>query len=95
MKQINFRIDNLELRSCGEHLLSVKPHTTCEIVKWKKSGLKEYCYVVAYWKRNKEGFDLQFVGDRPFDIEPHLFMYLAQIGQYWLDIEFKDTQEES
>ena len=95
MKQINFRIDNLELRSCGEQLLLDKAPKTCEIVQWKKHNQTEYCYTLAYWKRGKEGFDLVFVGSRPFNSESNIFMYLARIGQYWIDIEFKETLEES
>lgn len=95
MKQINFRIDDIELRSCGEHLLLGEPHNRFEIVKWEKPGQVEYCYTVAYWKRGKEGFYLMFVGSRPLGIKSNLFMYLVKIGQYWLDIEFKHTLEES
>ena len=35
---------------------------------------KEYCWTVAYWNKGKEGYDLQFVGGRPFDVDGELFM---------------------
>jgi hypothetical protein len=86
--KFNTRIDDLELRSCGEHLLAegVK-HNTAEIVKWAKdAGKKEYCWTVAYWNKHKEGYDLRFVGNRPFDVNSDIFMKLAKQGQQLLDM---------
>jgi hypothetical protein len=75
----------LSVRSCDIHLLSVGVHVTAEVVKNELGGT---CYAIAYWVKNKEGFDLQFIGDRPFSESPADFMYLAQIGQEILDNEF-------
>lgn len=72
---------DLELRSCNASLLSDGEHTTAEIIKWLASG---HCIAVAYWIATSEGFDLKFVGDRPFDVDPHRFMQLAQHGQNML-----------
>ena len=89
MQKFNFRVEDLEVRSCGKHLLSDGEHNRAEIVKWAKdTGKKEYCWTVAYWNENKEGYDLQFVGGRPFDVDGELFMKLAKQGQQMLDDAF-------
>lgn len=80
--KFNIRIDNLEVRSCNENLLSVGDHTKAEIVKWEDEAS---CYTLAYWTKDSEGYDLQFVGNRPFGADWRLFMDLAQQGQKLLD----------
>ena len=88
--KFSFRIEDLELRSCGDHLLieGVK-HTRAEIIKWAKdTEQKEYCWTVAYWNRHKEGYDLQFIGNRPFDTNQEIFMKLAKQGQQLLEDVF-------
>lgn len=86
----SFRIEDLELRSCGDNLLvEGVEHTKAEIVKWAKdTGQKEYCWTVAYWDRHKEGYDLKFVGNRPFDTNQKIFMALAKQGQQLLEDAF-------
>ena len=80
------RLENYELRSCGEHLMLECEHVTGEIVEWSEaSGEKAHCWTIAYWIENKEGFDLKFVGDRPFKCYPNLFFKLAKMGQTLLD----------
>ena len=59
MKKFNFRIGDLEARSCNDHLSQNNKHTTLEINKW---GNKDTCYTIAYWERGKEGFSLKFLG---------------------------------
>mgnify|MGYP004003389163 FL=1 len=45
-----------------------------EIVKWENGYVREgeehplYCYSLAYWEKDEEGWNLTFFGDRPFDI---------------------------
>lgn len=88
----NFRIKQLELRSCTEQLLINGEHTTAEIVKWwNNKNEKPSCYTLAYWKKDKEGFYLTFVGDRPFDpdVDKDNFWLLAKQGQQLLDIKFR------
>ena len=46
------------------------------------------CYTIAYWSKGSEGYDLQFVGNRPFDVDEKLFMELAKYGQLILDSYF-------
>lgn len=89
MQKFNFRVEDLEVRSCNEHLLSKGEHNRAEIVKWAKdTGGKEYYWTVAYWNEHKEGYDLQFVSGLPFDVDGKLFMKLAKQGQRMLDDAF-------
>jgi hypothetical protein len=44
-------------------------------------------YTVAYWKKHSEGFDLCFVGRRPFTTDLAALMTLARIGQDLLETE--------
>ncbi len=83
----NFRKDDLEVRSCNESLLSSGEHTKAEIVKWEDNERK-HCYTLAYWTKDSEGYDLQFVSNRPFDVDFQLFMELAKQGQLILDSYF-------
>jgi hypothetical protein len=82
--KFNIRIDNLEIRSCNETLLSGGDHTTAEVVKWDGEE-RPNCYTIAYWSKGGEGYELQFVGNRPFDVDEKLFMELAKYGQLILD----------
>ena len=44
-----------------------------ELVKWYKAEVdgceeeRNYCYVVAFFDKNKEGYDMRTVGDRFFE----------------------------
>ena len=85
--QFSYSIDDLELRSCDETLLTNnKPHSTAEILRHQGDG--GYC--LARWKRCKDGFDLCYVGSRPFDNEISTldFMVLSKLGQSILDAIF-------
>lgn len=83
-----FSINSLELRSCDVHLLSGSDveHTTAKIIKEASHGN----YTIAYWEMGKEGFDLRFVGNRPFneEIEQTEFWRIAELGQNILDAYF-------
>ena len=74
--KFNLGKDDLELRSCNGK------QKKAEIVKWED---EVSCYTLAYWTKDSEGYDLQFVGNRPFDVDWRLFMDLAQQGQKLLD----------
>jgi len=76
---MKMKIGDMECRTCGENLLGTLPHVTAEIVKWNGTS----CYTLAFWKRNCEYFDLQFIDDRPFgpDIDMSRFMLLAGVMQ--------------
>ncbi|MDD6640934.1 MAG: hypothetical protein PUE66_08080 [Erysipelotrichaceae bacterium] len=81
----SIRIKDLELRSCDEHLVaSNENHTTMEISRWQNYRGKESCYVIAYFKVDKNELcsDLIFLGDRPFDkeVDKDTLWYLCKLG---------------
>ena len=86
------RQGNLEVRSCSTKLTSTGEHTTAEIVMYAAhfSTRKEYCYTLAYWVRDSEGYSLRFIGNRPLedDVSYTIFHYLAKYGQMQLDAYF-------
>ena len=90
----SYRIGYLELRSCNLKLGD--SHDTAEIVKWKDLGEEGNCFTLAYWILDKEGFDLKFAGNRPFDesIDSKDFWHLAKVGQGNMDREFEMMEEE-
>lgn len=94
MKPFSFTYGNLNLTSCDVHLLieSEKPHVTAAI----RRQCPDYQIVIAYWKEHAEGYDLKFVGDRPFSKEVNWtdFRELAQTGQALLTLWFEETEDE-
>jgi len=49
-----------------------KGNNKYELVKWYKAQIvgstkEEYCYVIAFFDKDKEGYDLRTVGDRFFE----------------------------
>jgi len=103
LQRNEMRIDNLEFRTCNEDLTSASPHTTAEIVKWDPisddrygPSVKEVCYTLMYWEKDKEGCCIRFVGNRPFeveDVEWDKMWSLAREGQKFLDKKFSDEEE--
>jgi hypothetical protein len=81
--KFTFRDGDLELRSCNKSLTLEGKHTTAEILVWvQREDAEEFCFAAAYWVEGKEGYDLHFVGSRPFEIEDdEWFMKLAKKGQ--------------
>ena len=83
MKEISFRIGNLEVRK----RTTVNPYL--EIVQWEE----ETCWTIAYWSRHKDGYyQMQFIGNRPFDerVDWKDFGQLAKTGQSFLnDLDFE------
>ena len=59
--KIAIRIGNLELLSCDENLAYNKLQTHLEICEWGEDSR----WVIAIFRPRKEGFDLEFVGERP------------------------------
>ena len=84
---IRYRIDNLELRD----------NNTLEIVKWSNSSDREYCYSIAIFHFDKDGYpELQFVGSRPTELnksELEAFWVLVKEGYKYelIQDEFDDT----
>ena len=57
---------------------NVRGEPYIELVKWyeSKDG-RMYCYTIAYWNHNDEGWNLRFVGDRMLDLQE------LDIGKIW------------
>lgn len=66
-----------------------------ELIKWDEGH--HNCYVVAWWIRDDEGYELHFVGGRPFrDISPEEMATIwpqLQAAQTMLDAYFDATEE--
>ena len=93
--RFDIRIGDLEVRSCNQSLCGRDPHETAEIVQWwERHNDRPWCWVLAYWVRGKEGYDLKFVGDRAFepDVDRKVFWKLAKKGQRRLGKHFAKEQ---
>ena len=92
LKLLKLRLSNLELRTCDECLLDAPPHTRMEIVQW---GGRETCWTIAAWDLGSEGYNLHFIGQRPFalDVSAVDFMRLAAFGQEELDKFFMEDTD--
>jgi hypothetical protein len=87
------RIDDLELRLvAGEKNYNILRWVTRQDEDGKDG--KEYCFVLAYFIKSSEGYDLKFVGPRPFEVEnKDLFWALIKYSQKVLDAEFDLEQD--
>ena len=94
------KIGNIELCACPHSLARLRdddPNTTINIKMWQKdSNGKPYTFSIAYWKRDKEGYYLHFVGARPF-----LYVDESRVPELWeamqeaqkvLDAWFDDSE---
>jgi hypothetical protein len=56
------RFRNIEFRWC-------ELNEKYELVKWHRDNgsQKEYCYVIAFFDKDKEGYDMRTIGDRFFE----------------------------
>ena len=77
------RIDNFEFRRNGEE-------RDAEIVAWNKGGDgKEYCYTLAFFKKGKEGYNMNSIGDR-IVVEDYVVLHkLIKYAFTVLEAEFK------
>lgn len=95
--EFNRKISNIELRTCDKHLSLSLPHDTIDVVQWHKDADGEpYCFSIAYFVRHDEGYNLKFVGARPFlyvadERVPELWEALHE-AQKVLDGWFYDTE---
>jgi hypothetical protein len=81
MKRGNYEFRRLEKRDA-------------EIVRWITDDTeKPYCYSILFWNKEKEGFEVGFVGDRPIREDLNEFWPLLVYGQKVLDAEFKLMQD--
>ena len=72
--EFNWEYKNYALKACPKRLVRFKnePNETIDFIKYDTdSNGERYCYSLAYWRKDDEGYELKFVGDRPFKhIEP-------------------------
>lgn len=70
----NWSYKDYSLHACPKGLTRFdnEPNETIDLVKWTTdSDGKRYCYSLAYWRKDSEGYYLHFVGNRPFkNIDP-------------------------
>ena len=73
-----------------------------EIVRWEQAedilDCKPYCYTLLHWLRNSEGWDIKFIGNRPFeyairnaadeDMSTMKFWAFIEYCQHYVDNEF-------
>lgn len=78
------RVDNLEFRRN-------QTGREAEIVFWNTNGDgREYCYTLLWYKRDREGYYIEFVGRRPLDRKfDNALWALMEYGQDVLDAEFR------
>lgn len=76
------RVDDLEFRRNGL--------SNAEIVRWQVQGEKEFCYTLLWFKKDDEGYYIEFVGARPLEIEDRGTLWkLMDYGQAVLTAEYK------
>ena len=63
-----------------------------ELVKWQECEGKEYCYVIAFFDKGKEGYDLHTVGSRFFEDKDA--WVVAKYGLEFLNAIFMIEQDE-
>lgn len=98
--EFSFKYKNYELRACPKHLVHFHPddkNETIDLVRWEHDGEKPYCFSLAYFRRNDEGYSLYFVGGRPFryidDKDVKVLWLALKHAQEILD-EFFDMEDE-
>lgn len=72
------RYKNLEFRQ--------KDGRDPELVVWLPSFAS--CYTILWWKRDKEGWYIEFVGARPLDHDMEDVWKMMRYGQSILDAQF-------
>jgi hypothetical protein len=73
---MDMRVDDLEFRKEGDRY---------HIVKWNDSR----CYTLCIFTLGEEGYDVRFVGSRPFEIENERALWaMLKFGQRVLDAKF-------
>ena len=101
--EFSWRYEDYELRACPKRLVAFEggePNETIDFIKWQTDSSGErYCFSLAYWRRDDEGYELKFVGNRPFVyIEPEhieIIWKALRVAQKvldaWFDMESIDN----
>jgi len=72
MNSIEYCFENLKLRSCKRKINS-ESYDTLEIVESDNETL-------AYWEKEKESFDIKFVGSRHLEYQNKSFWNIYEFG---------------
>lgn len=90
---MEYRIGNLEFRWIKFDTDFPDDYERPEIVKWEysESYKREFCCTLAIWTTSEEGYDLKFIGNRPFSdkVDKNIFWELAKYGQNIVDSTFE------
>jgi hypothetical protein len=65
-----------------------------ELVKWQECEGKENCYVVAFFDKGKEGYDMRTVGDRFFEDKDAWVVSKYALGFLNAIFEIEKVEEE-
>lgn len=84
---MNKRIGDIEFRWMGDR----KP----EIVQWNTDGNgKDYCFTLLWFSKDKEGYYVEFVGDRPLNYhDTETLWKLMRYGNSVCNATFKLEEE--
>ena len=88
MNELNFsiRYKDYEIRACPKLLVRLDPsdkNETVELLKYNDDG---FCFTLLYFVKKSSGYELKFVGDRPFE-------YIDEQDLKFLWRELKHAQE--
>jgi len=62
-----------------------------EVVSYEQG---DYCFTIAVWDKDKEGYNLRYIGTRPFEVNnQEQLQKLFRYGQAILDAEFNFNEE--
>ena len=83
---MNQKIGDLEFRWLLES------SRNAEIIRWQDSkDFGKTCYTLAWWIKDKEGYNIQFLGDRPlsYEVDQDYFWELVKYGQKICEAKFQ------
>jgi hypothetical protein len=84
--KLNITHNDLEVKQCDDGNL--------EIVKWIETSTR-HCYTLAIFRPTKEGYELGFIGNRPFDDKVSTdFWTIAKMAQAILDLFWCDNNDD-
>jgi hypothetical protein len=69
-----------------------KVNNKYELVKWRQNTISETCYVIAFFDKDKEGYDMRTVGDRFFEDKDAWFVGKHALA--FLNDMFNELQKE-
>lgn len=84
MKNVNIRIDNIEVRPY-KGVVGMNGDTVYEyeFVKWRKDSQgKDYCYVLSFAEASSDDYDINSVSNRPWELnddEQHVYNVIVKM----------------